>query len=643
MRKITFFAGLLVLVVQPVLVSAQVVSIQSPDKKIDVRLQEKSGVIFYSVNYNGKKVIRDSRLGLTTSQGDFSSNLKIIKASPVAAVNDSYELFTGKKRLINYKANRRIIQFSAPDNRSLEVNFQVSDDGVAFRYQLTGTAKDSITVLDEITTYAFDSSAKAFLQPMQVAKSGWEKSNPAYEENYQQNIPAGTPSPSGAGWVYPALFNQNDTWLLITEAGMDGSYCATRLVCQQGNPIYKVSFPDPRETMSADGLLPKSSFPFQSPWRVITIGSLATIIESTLGTDVASPSIQMNKSFIKPGKSSWSWIMSKDDSIVYSEQIRYIDFAADMHWQYCLVDAAWDTKIGYEKVKELAAYANSKNIGLLLWYNSSGDWNTVKYTPKNKMLTHESRVQEFSLLSSMGVKGVKIDFFGGDGRSVIKYYNDILKDAAAAGIMINFHGATLPRGWSRTYPNLLTTEAVKGFEMVTFNQRDADVQANHCAVLPFTRNAFDPMDFTPMNLYKIPTRVVRKTTSAFELATSVLFLSGIQHFAESPAGMSHVPDYVKTFLRDLPVRWDDVKFIDGFPGKYVVIARKSGAKWYVAGINGDGAEKLVNLNMASFKMKKGTLITDGDEALTFKSEAVDPATLKSVTMKGNGGFVVVLE
>ena len=390
--------------------------------------------------------------------------------------------------------------------------------------------------------------------------------------------------------------------------------------------------------------MPKSQLPFYSPWRVITIGSLKTIVESTLGADVAKPSIKMNTSFVKPGKSSWSWIMSKDDSIIYSEQIRYIDFAAKMNWQYCLVDAAWDQKIGYDKIKELASYAKSKNVGLLLWYNSSGDWNTVKYTPKSKLLTHDDRTREFARLKEMGIKGVKIDFFGGDGQSVIKYYIDILKDAAQFQLLVNFHGSTMPRGWQRTYLNLLTMEAIKGFEFVTFSQPDADAEPNHAAMLPFTRNAFDPMDFTPMNLYKIETtRVKRKTTSAFELATSVIFLSGIQHFAESPAGMQHVPEYVQKFLMELPVRWDDVKFIDGYPGKFVALARKAGNKWYIACINGENVERSIDLNLSAFKKQKGLLITDGTEPLTFRTEKIDPGFKANFVLKPNGGLVIVLE
>jgi hypothetical protein len=395
------------------------------------------------------------------------------------------------------------------------------------------------------------------------------------------------------------------------------------------------------------GLQPLFKMPFGSPWRIITIGGLNSIIESTLGSDLARPAVSMDRSFIKPGKASWSWIMSKDDFIVYDEQVKYIDMAAGMRWQYCLVDADWDRKIGYEKMKELVDYAAAKNVGMLVWYNSAGDWNTVKYTPRNKLLTAQSRASEFGRLQKMGIKGVKIDFFGGDGQSVIKYYLEILKDAARYKLLVNFHGATLPRGWHRTYPNLMTTEAVRGFEMITFGQADADQEATHCAMLPFTRNAFDPMDFTPMNLYKIPTKVVRKTTGSFELALSVLFLSGIQHYAESPEGMRHIPDHVKTFLRELPDQWAESKFIDGYPGKLVVVARKSAkGPWYVSGINGENMEKELTLDLSSLKpLKGGQLITDGEEEHTFTNREISPAEASrvSVKLRPNGGFVIVLQ
>jgi hypothetical protein len=355
----------------------------------------------------------------------------------------------------------------------------------------------------------------------------------------------------------------------------------------------------------------------------------------------------MDESFIKPGKSSWSWILKKDDSTVFNVQKKYVDFAAEMNWQYCLLDATWDKLMGYDSVKILSEYAQKKNVGLLLWYNSAGDWNTVKFTPKDKLLTHESRTKEFSLLQAMGIKGVKIDFFSGDGQSMINYYQDILEDAATHQLLVNFHGATLPRGLQRTYPNLMTVEAVHGYEMITFMQTAANVAPQHSVMSAMVRNVFDPMDFTPMNLNKIP-RIQRVTTAAFELATSVLFLSGIQHYAESPDGMKSVPEYVKEFLRKLPDHWEDMKFIEGYPGKLYVVARKYGNAWYVAGINGETTEKKLTLDLSFLKNKKGAVIASGDKNLDEPSFHTTTLTVPSsgklnITLKGNDGFVAVFE
>ncbi|MBL7739941.1 MAG: glycoside hydrolase family 97 catalytic domain-containing protein [Chitinophagaceae bacterium] len=624
--------------------SQKTMQVGSPDKKLQVDCKVTAdGKLSYTVTYRGAVVLQPSRLGVIRNDGDFASGITFLSASAMQPVKDNYTMVNAKKSRITYIANKRVLRLKNSSGQKMNIIFQVSNDGVAFRYEFPERSVDVRTIHEELTTYHFDKAAKAWLQPMSVAKSGWEHSNPSYEEHYKQDIRVGTAS--AAGWVYPALFKVNDTWLLVSETFLDSSFCGTRLVNDSASNEYKVGFPDPREVFTGRGLLPNSSLPWFSPWRIITIGNLKTIAESTLGTDLARPAITMNTSFVRPGKASWSWINSKDDFITYDEQKKYIDYAADMRWQYCLVDVNWDTKIGYDKIKELAGYAATKNVGLILWYNSAGDWNTTPYHPKSMLLTHEQREKEFSRLYSMGIKGVKIDFFGGDGQSMIKYYHDILIDAAKHKLLVNFHGATLPRGWQRTYPHLVTTEAIRGFEMVTFGQKDADEEASHCTMLPFTRNAFDPMDFTPVNLYKIPTRVQRRTTSAFELALSVLFLSGIQHFAESPEGMSHVPEYAKDFLRSLPAHWDNARFLDGYPGKYVVIARKSGERWYIAGINGQNTSLAIQLSLSSFQKSNATLITDGTEGAMFSRQnfAVKTAAQKMINMQPRGGFVMVLE
>ncbi len=281
---------------------------------------------------------------------------------------------------------------------------------------------------------------------------------------------------------------------------------------------------------------------------------------------------------------------------------------------------------------------------ILIWYNSAGPWNTTPLTPRDLMFKRDVRRAEFAKIHDLGIAGVKVDFFPGDAQSAMALYQDILADAADFDLLVNFHGATLPRGWERTYPNLMSMEAVRGMEYVTFEQRFADVEAEHAAMLPFARNLFDPMDFTPVVLDRIP-NIVRRTSGAFELALSVLFTSGIQHYAEIPDGMAKAPEYVQEFLRGVPAVWDDVKFIDGFPGEFVVIARRAGDRWYVAGINADNKPRVVTIDPAKLGVKRrGRIITDGDDPLGF-STGIFPrevgATSGQVEMRGRGGFTLI--
>lgn len=624
----------------------QVAKLQSPDKSIVLNVfLSASGEVQYNVLKSGIDVIHLSALGVSMKGHDFVKGLQLVTTSKAEKITESYQTKNAKKSSILYQANQLIISFVNDEKKEMDIIFRLSNDGVAFRYSFPWV-KNNETIVKEYSSFSFDKKARAWLQPMSEAKTGFEHCHPSYEEHYLQDIAVGTAAPLKSGWVYPALFKTDDIWVLITEAALDGTYCGTRLVNDTASPVYSIGFADPREVFTGGGYLPESNKPWLTPWRIIAIGSLKTIAASTLGTDLAPAPALKDVSFAKPGKASWSWINSKDDNITFNEQKKYIDYAYDMHWQYCLIDADWDTKIGYDKVAELSAYAKQKHVGLLLWYNSAGDWNTIKYHPKDVLLTKAGREKEFSRLQAMGIKGVKIDFFGGDGRSMIQYYIDILNDAAKYGLLVNFHGATLPRGWEKTYPHLMTAEAIYGMEMVTFDQHAADVEANHCAMLPFTRNAFDPMDFTPMNLTGLTSsNCTRKTTPAFELALSVLFLSGIQHYAQSPEGMMKVPDDVKSFLRELPDNWDDVKFLEGYPGKYVVIARRSGKRWYIAGINGDKNERSVRLDMTPFKKSRATIFKDGTGSELFSKTVINASKQEKVdlTLRANGGFVLVLE
>jgi len=617
--------------------------VSSPDGVIEavVRVAD-GGRIRYSVDRDGAPVVLESQLGITMEDTSFLDNLRLVSSSEPRRVSDRYSMATGKRQEITYEANERTFSFVNRDLRKLDLVVRASNDGVAFRYEFAGESEDAKRVTDELTTFRLKPESRAWLQPMQIAQTGWKRTNPAYEEHYRMDIPAGTPSPDEAGWVFPALFESDGTWILISEAGMDGRYCGSRLRQRSEGAEYRIGFPMAAEVFTGGSLLPESRLPFHSPWRIIAVGSLATIVESTLGTDLADATAMTELSFIKPGQASWSWAILKDDSISYDVQKSFIDFAADMSWEYTLIDVNWDTRIGYDGMRELAEYAASKDVGLLAWYNSSGDWNETDYHPKSRLLTHEARVREFRRLNAIGVRGIKVDFFAGDGSSMIRYYIDILEDAADHQLLVNFHGATIPRGLQRTYPNLMTVEAVRGFEFLTFFQESTDLEASHAAVLPFTRNAFDPMDFTPMVLDRIPDRA-RKTSNGFQLALPVLFLSGIQQMAETPDGMKVAPEYVQEYLRSLPGQWDETVFIDGHPGKLAVIARRREGKWFVAGINGETASKELKLDLSFIAGRSGDLITDGAEELSFSRRRIMASASVDLELKPNGGFVAFFD
>ena len=624
------------------------VLLTSPNGRIEVGLSvDATGTPRYDIRLDGRAVLLPSRLGLVRDDADFSSKLELVRTSPIERVADDYEMLTSKRRLNRYRANRRLIDLQGPGGEHLHVIFQASDDGVAFRYYFPRTLPSVRKLQSEASSFNFPQGTTAWLQPMSVAKSGWKSTNPSYEETYEADVPVGTPAPTGAGWVYPALFRSGDAWMLVSESSLPDNYCGSRLRSSWLSSEYTVSFPDPLERMNNGPVNPESTLPWLTPWRFIVVGTLKTIVESTLGTDLADkPAANAAALRGEPGKASWSWPLMGDDQTTFEVQKRFVDYAADMKWRYTLVDGLWDQQIGDEKLKELVDYAKGKDVRILVWYNSAGDWNFAPQTPRSLLLTRESRIREFERLKKLGVAGLKVDFFGGDGQSVIAYYRDILEDAAPYGFVMNFHGATLPRGWQRTFPLLMTVEAVRGLEYVTFSQQNAEDQPTHAAMLPFTRNVFDPMDFTPVVLDRI-NGIERRTSSAFELALSVLFTSGIQHYAEIPEGMAKAPDYVRDFLRRVPSIWDDVSFVDGFPGRYAVIARRGDGRWYLAGINADKNERKLVLSLADLPPRaSGTLITDGEGGnLSFRREDVRLTSDNTLTLtiKGRGGFVVAFD
>ena len=618
--------------------------VESPNGNIKVLFRvNNDGVPLFDVVFGADTLMKNNRLGIVMEDADFSKKLTLVSASNSELVKDNYNLLYGKKTHCEYSGNKKIFQLKIPTGNEIDIIFQVSNDGIAFKYFFPGNSDSIKSISNELTYFNFNENTAAWIQPMDAAKSGWNKTNPSYEEYYLQNINVKNLPNSQPGWVFPALFRTGKYWISLTETAPDRNYCGCRLMHDSLSTGFKIGFPQKEEKVFNGPVKPHSKLPWYTPWRIIAIGdTLSTLVESTLGTDLAKPSVIKDASFVKPGRSSWSWVLFKDDSTIYPVQKRFIDYASEMNWEYCLIDAGWDVNIGYEKIGELCSYAKSKNVKVNLWYNSAGDWNTAPLTPRNKLLTHQLRDSEFKKIKELGVSGVKVDFFGGDGQSVMSYYQDILEDAAKYKLMVNFHGCTLPRGWERTYPNLASMEAIKGFEYLTFDQNNANVEANHCTVIPFTRNLFDPMDFTPVCFSEIP-NIKRRTSNSFELALSVIFLSGIQHFAEVPEGMDKVPHKVKEIMKEVPVAWDESKFIDGFPGEYFVIARRKNNVWYIAGINGGTKNKNCEIDLSFIKNPASCIsFVSGKDNRSFKIENLDVSSTEilPLLLKPKDGFLL---
>lgn len=564
--------------------------VTSPDRRLEVSVYLDEGKAAYSVLYDKKVVLEQSPLGLVTSMGDFSKEMRFISVDR-SEVNDMYSLYTTKQRDIQYKAHQAVYRLSNADNHPVDIIFNVSDNNIAFHYAFPEIGETTSCILfNEITGFNFTSTTTTFLSPQATPMSYWKRTKPSYEEEYTVDEPIGTPSKYGLGYTFPGLFNSGDHWILVSETGVSGAYCASRLSEGTKDGLYRVDFPDEKENNGIGSSTPIISLPGKTPWRTITVAdNLKPIVETTIPFDVVEPLYEPTIDY-KFGRSVWSWIMWQDESMNEEDQRTYIDFAAKMGYEYILMDALWDENIGYGKMEELVNYARSKSVDVLLWYNSNGVWNDAPQGPKNKLHTALARNKEMQWLQKIGVKGLKVDFFGGDKQQTMQLYEDILADANEHGLMIIFHGCTLPRGWERMFPNFVGSEAVIASENLIFTQHACDNEAFNATLHPFIRNAVGSMEFGPVLLNKRLNRhndggSIRRTSDVFQIATSVLFQSPVQAFAITPNNLTDTPWFLMDFMMEIPTTWDETVFIDGYPGKYCVLARRSGEKWYVVGVN----------------------------------------------------------
>lgn len=625
---------ILLLLFSAVLAFGQKVTLVSPNKAINIALYggqyTNSGSWYLQVNNSIKdktaEIIPKINLGISRSDQDFSKELKLVKVGKTVLINEEYATLHGKRSKCTNTANEIVLYFENPSKAKINIIIRAYNDGVTFRYEFPEKS-GSFTIKEEFTSYSIPDKTDRWLEKFDLSNEG-----------LYNNMTDGA---NQQDWCYPALFKTNDAsaWYLIHEADVDRNYAATKLSNKTTNSAYKVTLPGKDEGVGE--ALPAITLPWKSPWRVVIIGQLSDIVESTLVDDVSKPSVLTNTDWIQPGIASWNYWSDNHGTKDYKVVTEFTDLAASMNWPYTLLDWEWDQMQNGGNLEDALKYIHSKGVKPLMWYNSS-KFKWITSTPLYRMSTHENRVEEFTKLNKLGVYGIKIDFFLSEKQEIINYYLDILEDATKYKIMVYFHGCLVPRGWQRTYPHLMTYEAVRGAEWYNNGPEFTTTAAEHNNTMAFTRNVVGSMDYTPVTFTN--SQFPHITSYGHKLALSVVFESAIQHMADRPEGYNELPDAAKTFLRNVPTAWDDTKLLDGYPGKFTVIARKKADNWFIGGINSGRKEKIQHLKfdfLPEGKKYKLTLIADGahDKAFSTQYLVVDKTSSIDVKMLNQGGFV----
>ena len=628
---------------------AQEASVSGPDQQLRVNVSVENGAPLYSVTYKGKTILEPSPLGFVANIGDFSQGMTYVEQKK-RTIEETYTLDRIKKSTVNYHANELTVTFQNADRQPMDVTFRVSNNDLAFRYELPRYGDTgSIVIRREATGFDFPSYTTTFLAPQSDPMVGWKRTKPSYEEEYAADAPLTQRSQFGHGFTFPCLFRiGDDGWALVSETGVDSRYCASRLSDATADGLFTIAFPMPEENNGNGTVAPGFALPGATPWRTITVGdNLKTIVETTVPWDVVTPRFSTEHTY-KYGKGTWSWIVWQDASINYDDQVRYIDLAAAMGFPYVLIDNWWDTNIGHERMEQLVDYAHTKNVDVFLWYSSSGYWNDIVQGPTNRMDNPIVRKQEMKWLKKIGVKGIKVDFFGGDKQETMRLYEAILSDADDYGLMVIFHGCTIPRGWERMYPNYVGSEAVLASENLVFDQHFDDLEAFNACLHPFIRNAVGCMEFGGTFLNKRYNRTndggtTRRTTDVFQLATAVLFQNPIQNFAITPNNLTDAPRLALDFLKEVPTTWDETVFLDGYPGKYCVLARRHGDRWYIAGINAQ--KEPLKLKLALPMLREGDRVAFYSDTKNrepqLEQKTIQKPDETSVTIQPEGGIVLI--
>lgn len=657
MNHRTIATTALLLTAHAATLTAQRHTLSSPDGRLTVEVNnqtEEEGGLTYSVDYDGVAMLLPSALGLTADTDNFGHGLTF-KGQQTRTLDQHYHLRQTKAGDVHYRANELTLQYESPKGFRMDVVFRVSDNNVAFRYQFAPKGETAcMSVTDEHTAFRLPGQTTTFVCPQSSPMAGWMRTKPSYEEEYLPDAPMNARSAYGQGYTFPCLFHVGESgWVLLSETGTHGQYVGCHLSDYDASTgAYAIAFPMEGENNGHGTTSAAMALPAATPWRTITVGrTLKPIVETTVAYDVVEPLYEAAHDY-RPGRYTWSWLVWQDESINYADQVAFIDVAARMGFEYCLVDCNWDCNIGRERIAQLSREAREKGVELLLWYNSNGAWNDAPQTPKHCMDRPAARRREMEWLQSIGVKGIKVDFFGGDKQPTLQLYEDILADANECGLQVIFHGCTLPRGWERMFPNFVSAEAVLASENVYFTEHHARQEAFELTLHPFCRNAVAAMDWggTIMNRYLSKdnrSRHRRYTSDTFEMAAAVVCQSSVQCIAMQPNNLTDLPQHERDFLAQVPVQWEETRFLDGYPGRHIVLARRHAGGWMVAGLNATDKPLTLTLDLPMGARREVTVYDDKPVRRAELWPEARMRTLRTdkdgrlkVTIQPNGGIIV---
>lgn len=548
--------------------------------------------------------------GLTTDTGTIGLAPSLVETT-LREVNEQYTALFGKKTGNHCVRHLEHCLFFEENGIEWHLYLRECDDGLAFRYVLPSSTP--FKILKENTQIHCPTAAKVCTLPYTT----W------YEE--ARIIHTAGELPPGNYGLPTLIYSDAEQNYLISESDIDSGNCGAYLTWTEGYFTFTLA----DEQISVDSH-------FTSPWRVLIVGSLTSIVESTLVDDLARAHITKAAepdpiSYVLPGHAAWSWWSSQYSGAYLETQKSFVDFAYEQGWHHVLVDCGWDAAW----VPELVAYASQRNVCIHLW----SSWSDLD-GPEN--------INKLALWHSWGVCGVKIDFMESESRERYQWYESILSETARLGLMVNFHGSVIPRGWARTYPQVIGYEAIRGAEYYVFYKEPLTSVHNVCQV--FTRNVVGSMDYTPVT-FSAPNRT---TSNAHELALSIAFECGITHFADSPDSYRFHP-VAKELLKSLPDTWDETTLLGGTPDSYALIARRSDSKWFIACINGQNDSR-VPLNLSKIiqtdhdlRSAESTLVRDSAPSKDQGKSSLVVESLSQIRedtfidVPRDGGFIIVVD